>query len=218
VQTSLCDSLDSKAFIYSLSESIIGDKSNSNIWNLSDVDTSNIMVIKDYFISRESKNKLILVSGSAGLSAGSASNLLILFACSDTPAVIWAGQESGFLQNDIRDLTGDGIKEIVCTTTAQWMGECDNIFEIFNFRNGNKNSVYKAHSISIIDCGGEESYEHSKGDTLEDLYNCSIIELKGQQFAIQQIHTVRIFNGGTKEHEILARSLISSDTATIRLQ
>jgi len=112
-----CHSPVSGNIIYSIADSLINETETENIRNLSEIDTGQIFTTEDYFTSAATKNRLVLVDGTAGMSAGSADNLLILFACTDPISIIWAGQVGDFAQAGIRDLNNDGIKEIISTPT-----------------------------------------------------------------------------------------------------
>jgi hypothetical protein len=92
----------------------------------------------------------VLVGGSAGMSSGTANNLLILLACLDTLKIICAGQVGDIDQSDIRDLNNDEIKEIVCRSSTMWMGECNDSYEIFYFNGGKQNFLFSTlHQSSI---------------------------------------------------------------------
>ena len=168
-----CSSLSDKKAIFNIANSIIDKNDNKEIWNLSKIDTSKFFILDDYFTNPYKQNKLVLIEGEAGLSAGSANGLLILFSCSDSLDILWSGQVGNIEPSDIKDLNGDGIKEIVCTSETIWMGECIKNFDIFNFKNGTQNFLFTAKSYSVLDCGGLEEIlaDHFKqGDTLERIH------------------------------------------------
>jgi len=163
-----CNRLTDKKVIYEIAKSII-NSNNENIWNLHDIDTTDFFTTEDYFTNSETKNRLVLIGGEAGTSAGTARNLLILFSCTDSLNVIWSEQVSKFTQDDIVDVNGDGIKEIVMNTGWAWMGEIGDYYEIFNFKDEKKNDIFTARSKSVID--GDEFFGYpefyKRGDTLE---------------------------------------------------
>lgn len=108
-----CNSLADKGVVYPIAESIIGNGGNSEIWNLSSIDSDKFLTMEDYFTDKNSKNRIVLMGGDAGLSAGSAQNLLMLFSCKDSFTIIWSGQVGEIKFSEIQDLNQDGVKEIV---------------------------------------------------------------------------------------------------------
>src|SRR6185503_3329442 len=74
-----CNSLADKKTIYTIAKSIIDNHDNDQIWNLSEVDTTDFFTIEGNFINSKTKNRLVLMNGTAGMSSGTADNLLILF-------------------------------------------------------------------------------------------------------------------------------------------
>ena len=166
-----------KAAIIKIATGIIKEQPTSEIWNLADLDTNSIISFEDYFTDTKNKTQLVLINGSAGLSAGTSQALLILLACTDTLKVIWTGQTTAFNNDAIKDLNEDGIKEITTTSNSIWMGICSETFNIINFQNGKRNVLYQATSISYIDCGLSDLTSQFKiGDTLENLRSCAIIK------------------------------------------
>jgi len=86
-----CNSITDKKFIFEIAQSIVDKHDNEQIWNISEIDTTDFFTTEDFFTNSKTKNRIVLVGGSAGGSSGSARNLLILFSCSDTFKVLWAG-------------------------------------------------------------------------------------------------------------------------------
>jgi hypothetical protein len=215
-----CNSLTDKKNIYEIAKSIINDGNNEHIWNLHDIDTTDFFTTEDYFTNPKTKNRLVLIGGNAGLSAGTATNLLILFSCSDT--VIWAGQVGNL--TEIADVNGDGIMEIIINTGSAWMGEINEWYEIFNFKDGKQNFLFTAHSKSVIDNDGDSDVffnlpeYYKKGDTLENSFDCSLIKHNENEYGVKQIRTVKIHNGGQTEKEILKRMRVFTDTTIINLK
>jgi hypothetical protein len=176
------------------------DSAGYYIWNLAKADTSRVTYYEDYFTNSQTKNTLVFMEGDAGLSAGSADNLLILFDCNTpAPTVIWAGQVGEFTPDDVRDLNKDGVKEIALNSFMQWMGECNETFDIINFKNNRRNDLYEAHSFSYLDCGGYYTpsmpFPYSKGDTLAKQIDAKIISDAKGKFRVQQITTYTIYDG-----------------------
>ncbi len=208
-----------KITLANLALNILNDKTNSNIWNLSDLDTSSIITFEDYFTDAKNKTQLVLINGFAGLSAGTNQTLLILLACNDTLNIIWSGQTTAFNNDAIMDLNDDGIKEITTTSSSIWMGTCSETFNIINFQNGNRNILYQAESISHIDCGLPDLTSQFKiGDTLENIRLCSIIKDEQNNFQVEEIHTVKVFNGGTTNESVVDMLNITVDSLRISLR
>ena len=213
-----CNSLTDKKVIYKIAKSIIDKHDNDQIWNLSEVDTSDFFTTEDFFTNSKTKNRLVLIGGNAGMSAGTADNLLILFSCSDTLNILWSGQIGDFNQSDIIDVNGDGVKEIVCNSSMMWMGECNDSYNIFNFKDGKQNFIFGVHSNSVIDCGYDNIAElYKQGDTLENMFDCSLLKLKDKEYGVRQIHTIKIHNGGQTDEEMLKKIKVIMDTTIVKL-
>ncbi len=214
-----CNSLTDKKVIFEIAKSIIEKKDNEQIWNISEIDTTDFFTTEDYFTNSKTKNKLVLIGGNAGMSSGTADNLLILFSCSDTLNILWSGQVGDFNQTDIIDLNGDGVKEMVCNSSMMWMGECNDNYNIFNFKDGIQNFVFTSHSTTVLDCGRDNLGELYKlGDTLETNLGCSLIKLNDKEFSVRQIKTTKIHNGGQTDEEIMKNLKVIIDTTTIKLK
>lgn len=212
-----CRTLVDKKTIYNIAQSILDSGNSEHIWNLSEVDTTAYFTTEDYFTNTVTKNRLVLIAGTAGMSAGTASNLLILFACSDTLSIVWAGQVGPFTKADIKDLNNDGINEILSSTDWMWMGECGSSYYIYSFKNGKPHSLYEARSSSFVDCGNESLNQiFKKGDTLANQISCSLLQ-KDNGYVMQQIRTVKMHNGGETDEDILKNLAIRTDTAIIGL-
>lgn len=214
-----CNLLADKVFIYEVAKSIIDKHDSPHIWNLSEPDSSEFFSTEDYFIDSNSKNRLVLIGGYAGMSAGSADNLLILFSCEDTFNILWSGQLGNISLSDIKDLNGDGVKEIICTSYTMYMGECVDSYSIFNFKDKEQNFLFEAHSRSIIDCGFDNTIEsHESGDTLEINFDCALINRNNQKFEVRQVQTIKTHNGGKTYDEILKNIRVELDTSFINLK
>lgn len=212
-----CNSVITKKMIYHIADSMINEAENDEVWNLSEIDTTNFFSKDDYFTNTKTKSRLVLVDGTAGMSAGTADNILILFDCSDSLKITWVGQVGDFQESDIRDLTGDGIKEIICTSESVWMGSCDKSYSIFNFKNGKRNYIYSAHSSSVLGCGYDNLEEYKPGDTLETEFDCSVLHRDKDEFMIQQIRTIKIHNGGDSTEAVINNAQLQRDTALVKL-
>jgi hypothetical protein len=214
-----CNVITDKLFIYNISHSIIDKDGYGRIWNLSEIDTTDVFTTEDYFINATTKNRLVVIGGEAGLSAGSADHLLLMFSCTDSLRVVWYEQTGKVTPADITDVNGDGIKEIVSNTGYVWMGECGDHYSIFNFKDGNKNILFSAQSISLLGCGHDDLAEPFKqGDTVENSFNCKLQKQSDKTSAIRQIQTVKIYQGGKTDEEITKRLKIIIDTTEIPLK
>lgn len=210
-----CNLLLDKQFIDSIARSVL-DKGNEHIWNLSAIDTSEYLSTEDYFTNATTKNRLVFIGGEAGLSAGTAHNLLILFSCLDSLSIVWAGQIGDF---DMLDLNNDGIKDIVCNSGTTWMGECNDSYDIFNFKGSDRHMLYSARSTSVLDCGQDSLGDvYKKGDTLESKFDCSVVRPFGKHYLVQQIRTIKIHNGGETNRDITKNLLITKDTTLVALK
>ncbi|XZF15494.1 hypothetical protein ACTHGU_05115 [Chitinophagaceae bacterium MMS25-I14] len=90
--------------------------------------------------------------------------------------------------------------------------------KISQFKGGEKNILFFAHSISVVDCGSEGFAEKYKiGDTLEQKYDCSLIVNNGKTF-IHRIETIKTDNGGQDDSTIVANLLIKTDTSDIEIK
>lgn len=213
-----CNVITDKLYIYNISNTIIDKDQNGRIWNLSEIDTADFFTTEDHFINATTKNRLVIVGGEAGLSAGSANHLLLLFSCADSLRVVWYEQTGKVTAADITDVNGDGIKEIISNTGGVWMGECFDHYSIYNFKEGNKNTLFSAQSTSLLGCGHDDMAEaFKKGDTLENRYDCSLQKLNDKTSVVRKIQTVKIYQGGETEEEINNRLKVVVDTTTVRL-
>lgn len=218
VQLFTCSMLTDKKLVYDLAKTVIEKNESGNIWNLSEIDTTNYFTTEDYFTNTTTKNRLVVIGGEAGMSAGSANHLLLLFSCTDTSKVIWHEQTGEVTAADITDVNGDGIKEIVSNTSGVWMGECFDNYNIYSYKEGKRNTVFSARSFSLLGCGRDDIAETFKqGDTIEKTLNCSLQKPNDKTSIIKQIQTVKIYQGGETEDEITKRLKIVVDSMEIRL-
>lgn len=214
-----CSSISDKKVLLEIANGIIAKHDNPEIWNLTDPDTAFFFSTENYFTDPNTKTTLVQLGGSAGSSSGTADHLLMLFSCTDTLKLLWSGQSGPIDQTNIMDLNGDGIMEIMCTSSMIWMGECADLFYIFNFKGGKQNILFRKRSVSFIDCGMELSNTHfDAGDTLENTFNCSLEKLNDREYFIKQIETTKIHNGGNTEEEIIKNAKTTTDTVNIALK
>lgn len=218
VHSLTCNMLTDKKLVYDIAKTVIDKNESGNIWNLSEIDTTDYFTTEDYFTNTTTKNRLVVIGGEAGMSAGSADHLLLLFSCTDTSKVIWYEQTGEVTQADITDVNGDGIKEIVSNTDGVWMGECFDNYNIYSYKDGKRNTVFAARSFSLLGCGRDDLAESfKKGDTLEKTLNCSLQKQNDKASFIKQIQTVKIYQGGETEDEITNRLKVVVDSMEVRL-
>lgn len=99
------------------------------------------------------------------------------------------------------------------------LGECNSSYTIFNFKNNKKNVLFSAASRSVLDCGRVNEFEDAKiGDTLETNSACSLFDDKNNSKSVQQIRTIKIYNGGSTNEERMKNLLIKTDTTIIELK
>lgn len=218
VQLLTCNMLTDKKLVYEIAKTVIDKNESGNIWNLSEIDTTDYFTTEDYFTNTTTKNRLVVIGGEAGLSAGSTDHLLLLFSCTDTSKIIWYEQTGEVTPADITDVNGDGIKEIVSNTGGVWMGECFDNYKIYNYKEGKRNTMFSARSFSLIGCGRDDLAESfKKGDTIENTLNCSLQKQNDKIPFIKQVQTVKIYQGGETEEEITKRLKVVVDSKEIRL-
>lgn len=214
-----CNSLTDKKIIYKIGKSIIDKHDNKQIGNLYEIDTTNFFTIEDYFTNSKSKDRLILVGGMAGMSAGTADNLLLILSCSNKFEILWAGQVGDFTQTDINDLDGDTIKEIISNQSMMWMGECNDRYAVFNFKDYKHNVLFEAEARSVIDCGNEDLAKvYNQGDTLETNLDYLVMKISDREYEIRQIRAIKIHNGGQTNKKILKNIKTFLDTTIIKLK
>ena len=215
-----CNKLSDPEFAYEIAKSVIDKHDNEHIWNLSEVGTEDFFSTEDYFTNTKTKDRLVLMGGDAGGSAGTANNLLMLLSCTaDTFKIVWAEQTGDLGPKDIKDLNNDGIKEIICRSSMMWMGECTDQYTISNFKNGTKNILYTAKSFSLIDCGKDNlSESYQKGDTLESMLDCIPVRSDEGKYIIRQIRKTKIHSGGRSDEEILKNLKTIADTTDVKLE
>lgn len=144
---------------------------------------------------------------------------LMLFACSDTLMIFHVGVEGSIEPGDIGDLDGDGVPEFVCRSSVMGLGECETGYAIINFKGGRRNELYQVYASSLLDCGLDDlAARTSEGDTLDTKYNCSLVRQENSRFAVQQIRSVKVHNGGSTDNEIRKSLVVSTDTVLVQLR
>jgi len=205
-----------KAEALVIADSILEAGNNDQIWNLYEVDTVDYFSMEGNFTSQKSTSRIVFLGGTAGGSSGSSDNLLLLLSCSSPQKVIWAGQVGPIRQENIQDLTNDGILEISYNTGSTWMGECTDQYRVFNFYNQHLKEVYSHQSFSLVNCGRESYSSMQTGDTLAVQYNTSFIK-KTAKTQAQQIRITSIYKGGESEEEVMKKMSVTCDTILLQL-
>ena len=213
-----CDELQNNKKLYSIADSILQLETHPNIINLHVIDSTDITVFEDYFIYPDKKSKMMFFSGEAGFSSGNSTYLLILFHCKNAKAeIIWSGQSAMFVKNNIKDLNGDGVKEIIISSGAAWMSSEVELFEIINFKNGKRNTLYSTLSNTQQDYFEEDWY--CLDDTISCTYKNMIMDSgKAEMIKIKQTKTVQLFNGGKTKEEAFKNSKIKANSTIIIIQ
>jgi hypothetical protein len=208
-----CTALSDKNALVKFGDSIITSQGLESEFRLTDFDTTNLFVKEDYFTNSTTKSKLVVFYGSVAFGHGSLSNFCMLFTCDEFLKLEWSGSVGVISENEIRDLNGDGIKEIEFHSGHTGQGITESIYEISNFKNGKKNDIYYAHSSSELGVSIEQLATYSKkGDTIDESFSISIIKMNDNKFMVKQVDTFNIFNGGNNEDEMLKNLLISTKT------
>ena len=203
-----------------IGESIVRDRTDNDlIWNIEHLDTGEFWSSEDYFIKSGVKNKLVLLGGKAGASAGTEDNLLIIFDDRDPKKILWSGQTGDIAKNQVRDLDGDGIKELVFTKSNTYMGECSAAFEIVSFRDAKRKILFSRRSRSVIDCGSEEVWKLYKiGDTLQSQYVHEIVPAANGGYEVKESGDIKIYAGGRTNKEMKAKLIKGESAWTYKLR
>jgi hypothetical protein len=212
-----CSDLSDKGTILKIARALIKEQKNPHIWNLHEVDTTKFFTTEDYFTTSKYKTRIVLLGGVAGGSAGTEQNLLMLIECKKKPEVIWYEQYGYISASQIKDLTGDGIVEIIERPSVMWMGQCIENFDVFNLKNSKPNYLFSAQSKMI--CGLDSIGRlYNFGDTLSVECICTIIPTDSGRNKVQQIRTIKIHNGGVTDDEIMQQCKTTSDTSLTDLR
>jgi hypothetical protein len=213
-----CNVLRDTSKLYTIADSLLKIKWHPNIINLHTIDSSGIIVFEDNFIYPCKKSKMVFFSGEAGFSSGNSNCLLILFHCGNNKAkIIWAGQTNLFKKENINDLNGNGIKEIVSTSGAAWMSSVRELFEIISFKNGKRNTLYSTLSNTQRDYFEEDWY--NIGDTISCVYQNKI--LPNNQLGVirvKQTKTVKLFNGGKTKDEAFKKCKVIKNSKISKIK
>lgn len=210
-----CENLLEKEEAFKLGETLL--EKGDGTWNLGELDTSSYFSTNGHFVNKEEKHQLIIIEGSAGLSAGNASNLWILLSCDEGNKVIFYKQAPMIDTKNIKDLNGDGIDEIIEEFFTMWMGSCYETYSIVNFVGGKQNTLYKKKSFSHIECGGlDYANIFSEGDTLVSETKVELKESEGKYSLIEK-NTYKISTGGKTDDEITEKLKVTTEEKEITL-
>ena len=213
-----CNELKINSKLFSIADSILKIETHPNIVNLHSVDTTDVTVLEDYFIYPDNKSKMVFFVGEAGFSSGNSNCLLILFHCTNNSAkIIWTGQSNLFKKENFKDLDGDGVKEIINTSGANWLSSRNELFEIINFKNGKRKTLYSTLSNTQRDYFEEDWY--CLGDTISCTYKNTILESDNAGIIkIKQIKTIKLYNGGKTREEAFKKCKVSEFRKNISLR
>lgn len=212
----ICNTTVDKSEIIRVAMDLVNNNDGEIIWSLTEIDTLGIVIYEDHFVSAECKNTLAIIDGyTMSMSSGNADKLLLLFSCDEMPKVLWFEQGPEVSPDDIVDLNGNGLKEIILKSQSLWMGNCNDAYEIISLSKGEKKTVYKANSYSRIDCGGLiEMLELNIGDTLSNM-NEFQLENEENGYNLRVDNTIKIYNGGNTEDEIYDKLIKVSSTNVV---
>ena len=213
-----CNSITNKEFLYHIADSLITNHKGGEYFSLRDFDTADVFITEDYFTDNKTKTTLVLMGVEGNPSDGTGQNLLILFSCGNTYRIINAAQSGTFTPLDIRDLNGDGVKEIVVQSSQAYEGTCSDLYEVISFKDEKKQTLFSRQSTSDVNCGIDLSERYKTGDTVEHKFDCSLINNKTGTYNIRQIETIKINNGGTNDSEVVGNLIIKTDTTQITLK
>jgi len=236
-QSSNVNPLTDKGLIYHIADSIVTSIENKiskneykEYFSLRNIDTTDALIVEDYFTNNKTKTTLVLLDAEGNPPDGTDHYLLLLLSYTDTYNLISVEQSGDFTPSDIRDLNGDGVKEIIICDSSAQEGISSDSYSIVNFRNGKMQVLFSRLSESKIyyDNNGLATDYHANdydlaeryhvGDTLEHKFECSLINNKTGTYNIRQIETSKIHNGGANDSEIVMNLIIKSDTTEIKLK
>lgn len=206
-----------KELICKKSEQILEDH-NDQVWNLNEIDTSDIRIYKGHFTSPKDSALFISIGGLAGGSAGNATRLNIVAHFKDDSLTI-DYYEQGALPDTVLDLDNDLVQEFYFIIGGSWMGRCNQGYVIKNFFNKQENILFRKQDESILDCGGDIDETNKPGDTLSTVRTLRFLDVDHDK-KIEVIMTTdyKIHNGGKGYDEVanLAKAITTTDTIRIR--
>ena len=208
-----CDDLDNRKVIYDLASQEIDASSGITF------DTSDVLVLRNHFISKDTLTTLILVQEQSLAYLLDKPCLLLLYNCRNVVRQVMNETTFGFSAKDIRDLDDDGVVEIISKSDYAGMGECSNTYRIFNFKNGKENVLYESGGYSHIDCLGDNDTRFKNGDTLGLEIADELIPTQNPKvFEVKEIHKYKICNGGKTAEEIVKKEIVTGDSVFIPLK
>ncbi|HEU4718000.1 MAG TPA: hypothetical protein VFU15_09205 [Bacteroidia bacterium] len=182
---------------------------------------ANVLIAEDHFTSLKNTEMLIEDDAYRGGSSGNCACFYVLVRKDSTgnAAIILSGTSGSFGRSAVKDITGDGIPEIVTECGITWMGDDNGYFTIFNFKNGKKNELFSDVSYARVNSGKSDHYDNlKKGDTISVEATDSILGFSGPGHgAVMSIRTIKTYNGGTSVDEIFRNAVLMRDTETTLL-
>jgi hypothetical protein len=186
----------------------------------SSFDTSQIVAVSGHFIDNKSLQTLVWIADYPMPSCGDGCNLVMLFSCDHVARMIFSTTAGVFSKEDVRDLNGDGVLEIIAGNSICRMGECHEHYEIFNLADTAKNVLYHAHSFSYVEETWGDNYEgyFKKGDTISVAISPTLVDAGNGILKIKQVREVKTYNGGKTIDGIRADLITGFDSAVVSLK
>lgn len=210
-----CEDLNNKEIIFEQAKNAQNQET-----GYMDIDTTVApQIFRNHFVSKDEISTVILVQESSAAYLLGQPYLLMLYECGKEVRLLHVENNMGFSENDIRDLDGDGVMEITSTGDFLNMGECSTNFEIFNFKGGEKNELFKSNGYSLVECGGDHDSDFKKGDTLgREMKNELVKSENPLVYKVKVVRSYKICNGGKTSVEILKRAILVTDSILVPLQ
>ncbi len=209
-----CEELGNKKIISHFIE-----EARSEIGVFETADTSNMFLVNGHFTDKNSTQTLVWIEAYGLPSSGDGSNLLMLFSCGKNAKMIFCTTCGVFSKNDIRDLNGDGLSDMISESSIDRMGECHDDYRIFNLKDIKMNLLYEARNDSYI-CDSSDNYDFLKrGDTIERSISHQLTDKNNDHvFEIRQVRKITTFYGGKTKSEIAKREKTTVDSCIIPLK
>jgi hypothetical protein len=190
----------------------------SHEWSGVKTEDHDFKVINGHFTSSRELQMLVLIDVDLGSSWGTHDNLMMLFNCPQNPDLIDVALVCD-PEGKPMDLTGDGLDELITSDFGVHMGECNEWYHIWSWKEGKAEIIFEANSLSHVGCGGGWSSDVLEpADTLACHYRHQLSDEDGDgKFEVLQIREISIQNGGTTESEIMEQMITTTDSVVIRL-
>jgi hypothetical protein len=209
-----CADLDNRKIIYD-------QLKENDSYGFINYDTSNVMVVRGHFISKDSISTLVFIPGDSGPPCGTGCNMILLYSCGEKARLVFSGWSGWFSEDDIEDLNNDGILEIITGYEIMNMGECGSYYQIKNYASGKENILHESSSYSVVECGGgdETIGRHKKGDTIGIDVTSELIDPENDHiFEVKEFRKYRIHNGGKTEDQVVENEIHKYDTIIVPLK